>query len=67
MNPNQCEKCAHRQGVSDDEGWCFMFRDEPRGVCFQHTGRTHTESIILSAKLARERNTAGTKSEGGNG
>ena len=42
MNPNNCETCEYKRLKSpdqDDDGHCYMFRDEPREVCMQHTGR----------------------------
>lgn len=36
-NPNNCSTCHHKP--NGDEGWCYMFRDEPTDVCMQHSGR----------------------------
>lgn len=39
-NPNNCSTCDHSQ--DRDDGHCYMFRNEPEGVCMQHTGRKRT-------------------------
>ena len=36
-NPNNCASCDHKR--HPDGGWCYVFRDEPREVCMQHTAR----------------------------
>lgn len=36
-NPNNCGACEHKQ--HPDDGWCYMFRDEPTAVCMQHSLR----------------------------
>ncbi len=48
-NPNNCGTCNHAK--TPDGGWCYMFRDEPKEVCYQHTGRTERESLISLAML----------------
>lgn len=42
-NPNNCNTCDHKQ--HPDGGHCYMFRDEPRDVCMQHTGRRMSEDL----------------------
>jgi len=43
VNPNNCATCEHKNMKSpdqaDDDGHCYMFRDEPTEICMQHTGR----------------------------
>lgn len=37
MNPNNCETCNH---INESDGsHCYMFKDEPVDICYQHTGR----------------------------
>ena len=36
-NPNNCAACDHK--MHPDGGWCYMFRNEPTDVCYQHTAR----------------------------
>lgn len=36
-NPNNCAMCDHKK--HSDGGHCYVFRDEPRDVCMQHTVR----------------------------
>jgi hypothetical protein len=36
-NPNNCAACDHKQ--HPDGGHCYMFKDEPKEVCMQHTAR----------------------------
>ena len=36
-NPNNCSTCDHKR--NPDDGWCYMFREEPTEVCYIHTGR----------------------------
>ena len=36
-NPNNCPACGHKD--HPDGGWCYMFREEPKEVCMQHTAR----------------------------
>jgi hypothetical protein len=38
-NPNNCGTCDHMKANGNREGHCYMFREEPTGVCMQHTGR----------------------------
>lgn len=37
MNPNNCETCDYINGKKI--GHCYMFKDEPSDICYQHTGR----------------------------
>jgi len=46
MNPNNCETCKHRLNNPDD-GWCYMFRDEPDAVCMKHTGREDDFKVLI--------------------
>lgn len=32
---SNCNTCKHKQ--HPDGGWCYMFRDQPNGVCAKHT------------------------------
>jgi hypothetical protein len=34
-NPNNCATCRHK--ADPDGGWCYMFKAEPAGRCYQHT------------------------------
>lgn len=45
-NPNNCDTC--RWKLQPDGGHCYMFRDEPKEVCMQHTGR----ALLMDAKLS---------------
>ena len=45
-NPNNCATCDHKKQAG--EGWCYMFRDEPKDVCFQHTGRSEVGKALIS-------------------
>ncbi len=38
MNPNNCTTCDY-SNMGDTEHWCYMWRSEPKIVCFSHTGR----------------------------
>lgn len=51
-NPNNCKSCEHWPDPAG-VGWCYMFRDEPREVCMQHTGRK-IPGIRLVFDLARK-------------
>lgn len=52
-NPNNCETCDHKQ-IPPGGGWCYMFRDEPKDVCHQHTGRSEAATTLISfAMLGR--------------
>lgn len=33
---SNCENCAHKKDPQG--GWCYMFRDEPDGLCRQYKG-----------------------------
>ena len=49
-NPNNCDMCEHKQ--NPDGGWCYMFSDEPKEVCMQHTMRRElTPEVHLLALL----------------
>lgn len=37
-NPNNCEGCDYKH-MEKHGGHCYMFRDEPDEVCYQHTAR----------------------------
>jgi hypothetical protein len=37
-NPNNCSTCEHKQINEDNELWCYMFKEEPKEQCMQHTG-----------------------------
>lgn len=54
MNPNNCDTCLHK--LFPDGGWCYMFRDEPRTVCMQHTGRAASSQEVADdgRELLRE-------------
>ena len=39
MNPNNCETCDYRKMRGEEDGWCYMFSDEPKAVCMKHTMR----------------------------
>ncbi len=46
-NPNNCNTCYYKLVAEADDGWCYMFRNEPNEVCMDHTGRRMSvESII---------------------
>lgn len=49
-NPNNCETCDHIH--RPDGGHCYMFRDPPTEVCYQHTKR-RLRSISLPALIER--------------
>jgi hypothetical protein len=49
MNPNNCDTCGHKR--HPDGGWCYMFREEPMGVCRQHTARIASPLPIRSQNL----------------
>ena len=47
-NPNNCETCEYKLSRSpdqDDDGHCYMFRDEPQEICMQHTGRGRVDFL----------------------
>lgn len=37
-NPNNCKTCNYKLIRPTDGGWCYMFRNEPKEPCAQHTG-----------------------------
>lgn len=39
-NPNNCEACDHKKH-NKDGGQCYMFKGEPKEVCFVHSARTN--------------------------
>lgn len=49
-NPNNCSTCRYHPDP-DATGHCYMFRDVPRDVCMQHSGREKPISF-LSAGLS---------------
>ena len=53
-NPNNCDTCEHKDRQPKD-GWCYMFRDEPKEICMQHTERRliSRESLISLMMLGR--------------
>lgn len=36
-NPNNCGMCKHK--ANPEEGWCYMFKDEPEAICLKHSAR----------------------------
>jgi hypothetical protein len=56
-NPNNCQTCDHK--CNPQGGWCYMFRDEPKDICYQHTFRTNGSKEI--AFLLKALNTNGSK------
>ena len=41
-NPNKCLTCDHKNhgvNVVKEHGWCYMCKDAPTAVCYQHTLR----------------------------
>ena len=48
-NPNNCSTCKHNQTqhLSINDGWCYMFSEEPEHVCMKHTERTNEITTIL--------------------
>lgn len=44
-NPNNCATCRHK--THPDGGHCYMFKDEPKEICMQHTGRTAISILEL--------------------
>jgi len=60
MNPNNCETCEYKHLKSPDQtddGWCYMFRDEPQEVCMLHTGRKSPIWINRVPKVQEEKHT----------
>lgn len=35
-----CNKCDYKH-YNHDGGWCYMFREKPKGKCRQHTELPH--------------------------
>lgn len=58
-NPNNCDTCSHRISRSDEDGFCYMFKDEPSEQCMQHSGQTDFErtfaAIFFSGKAPNPR------------
>ena len=50
-NPNNCNTCYYKLVAEDDDGWCYMFRNEPNEVYMVHTGRRMSVEAII--KLLR--------------
>lgn len=50
MNPNNCTMCEHKQTPQD--GWCYMFCDEPEAVCLAHTARRGMTAAEMIDDLA---------------
>lgn len=50
-NPNDCATCDHRTSESDD-GWCYMFREEPHVRCAKHSAFRVTHGGITTAEWA---------------
>lgn len=67
MNPNNCETCDYKHMKSpdqaDDDGHCYMFRDEPTEVCMQHTGHRARKTLVTLFMLGSmlERSTNGSE------
>lgn len=50
-NPNNCGTCDHKT-ANPDMGWCYMFREEPKDVCMQHTGReSQAKKTLISLAM----------------
>lgn len=32
-----CETCDHKKHYGGADGYCYMWREEPEGKCYQHT------------------------------
>lgn len=45
LNPNNCEMCDHKK--NPDGGHCYMFKDEPDKICYQHTARGSGFAVSL--------------------
>lgn len=49
---SNCATCDHKKERVD--GWCYMFREEPEGRCYLHTGEkgplTDLEQLITQAQ-----------------
>ena len=39
MNLNNCETCDYKKMNEGQDGWCYMFKDEPTELCMAHSGR----------------------------
>jgi hypothetical protein len=49
VNPNNCATCQHKKHPQG--GWCYMFKSEPREMCFQHTAyQRFTEEEVRRLK-----------------
>lgn len=44
---NNCQACEHR--ANPQGGHCYMFREEPQGVCYQHTSRVPGSGMTLNS------------------
>lgn len=48
-NVNNCSTCYHKK--NPDGGHCYMFQEEPRNVCMQHTDREQFSDKALTRIL----------------
>jgi hypothetical protein len=48
---NNCATCRYSQYEHGD-GHCYMFRNEPEGVCMQHTGHAQADADLAAALAA---------------
>lgn len=56
MNPNNCETCDYKKCNNDKTLHCYMFKDEPDDVCYQHTGRKQSLENIIEIMLTMRDN-----------
>ena len=45
MGVNNCSTCDYKR--HPDGGHCYMFREEPEGVCMQHTMRRVSAADLI--------------------
>lgn len=61
---SNCSTCDHK--AYPDGGHCYMFREEPEGVCYSHTGLKAPFDILVSLirsghEFSRQRRTKGSQ------
>lgn len=48
-NVNNCATCHHKK--HPDGGWCYIFREEPKEICLQHSARITADETLISLAL----------------
>lgn len=48
--PSNCSSCWYK--LHPDGGWCYMFREEPEGVCMKHRQLDTTDDLDFQDSMS---------------